>query len=50
VVVKDGGRLLDLTAPDSTVFLLDWHVDAQGPAGPPRAIPLAGRAGGPAGA
>lgn len=50
VVVKDGGRLLDLTAPDSTVFLLDWHVDAQGPAGPPRAIPLAGRAAGPAGA
>ena len=41
VVVKDGARLLDLTAPGSTVFLLDWDVDAQRPAGPARAIALA---------
>jgi predicted amidohydrolase len=50
VVVKDGGRLLDLTAPDSTVFLLDWNVEAQSAAGPPRAIPLVGCASGPGGA
>lgn len=40
VVVKDGERLLDLTAPDSTVFMLDWDLDAHRPAGPARALPL----------
>lgn len=40
VVVEDGARLLELQAPDSTVFLLDWDLDAQRPAGAARAIPL----------
>jgi predicted amidohydrolase len=40
VVVKDGARLLDLTARASTIFLLDWDLGAQRPAGPARAIPL----------
>jgi predicted amidohydrolase len=39
-VVKDGARLLDLTAPASTVFLLDWDLAGQRPAGRARAIPL----------
>jgi predicted amidohydrolase len=40
VVVKDGARLLDLSAPHSTVFLLDWDLGAQRPEGPARRIPL----------
>ncbi len=40
VVVKDGVRLLELQAPDSTVFVLDWDLDAHRPAGAARAIPL----------
>jgi len=40
VVVKDGARLLDLTAPVSTVFLVDWDLGTERPAGPARAISL----------
>ena len=35
VVVKDGDRLLALHAPDSTIFTVDWDVEAARPAGPP---------------
>jgi predicted amidohydrolase len=35
VVVKDGERLLALHAPDSTIFTVDWDLEAARPTGPP---------------
>jgi hypothetical protein len=35
VVVKDGERLLALHAPDSTIFTVDWDLEAARPAGLP---------------
>ena len=34
VVVKDGERLLALQAPDSTIFTVDWDLEAERPVGP----------------
>lgn len=34
VIVKDGERLLALQAPGSTVFTVDWDLDAERPVGP----------------
>jgi hypothetical protein len=35
VVVKNGARLLALHALDSTIFTVDWDLEAERPVGPP---------------
>ena len=40
VVVKDGRRLHTFTSPSSAVFLIDWDLDKQAPAGSPKKIEI----------
>jgi hypothetical protein len=40
VVVKDGERLLALHASDSTIFTVDWNLEAERPEGPALTHPV----------